>query len=52
MCFMIVGLKENVKFVVKAIPETEVNGDWLKDEIEELLRLNLIFLSEKMQLVF
>ena len=36
MCFMIVGLQENVPFVVKAIPETGATGEWIKGEIEKL----------------
>ena len=27
--FMIVGLKENIPFVIKTSPEIEVNGEWI-----------------------
>ena len=37
VCYMIIGLKENIPFVVKAIPETAVNSDWLKEILEGLL---------------
>ena len=33
VCFMIVGLKESVPIVIKAIPEVTIAGEWLKDEI-------------------
>ena len=33
VCFMIVGLKENIPFVIKSAPETEINSDWLKNQI-------------------
>ena len=36
MCFLIVGLKENALFV-KIIPETGVNGHWLKFEASVFL---------------
>ena len=31
LCFMIVGLQENVPFMVKAIPEIEMSSDVLKN---------------------
>lgn len=30
---MVVGLKENIPFVVKAVPETKIEGAWLKEEL-------------------
>ena len=33
ICFMIVGLKESIPIVIKAIPETHIAGEWLKEEI-------------------
>lgn len=33
MCFMIVGLKSNIPFVISSVPEKEISGEWLKDEI-------------------
>ena len=35
--FMIVGLKKNVPYVVKAVPETKINGTWLSAEIDSVL---------------
>ena len=35
--FMIVGLKKSIPYVIKAIPETSITGDFIKDEIEESL---------------
>ena len=33
VCFMIVGLKSNIPYVVKALPEKQIIGEWLKDEL-------------------
>lgn len=33
MCFMIVGLKSNVPYMIKTVPEQEIKSEWLKDEI-------------------
>ena len=32
-CFMIVGLKSNVPFVIMSSPEKEISGEWVKTEI-------------------
>ena len=32
VCFMIIGLKENVPCIIKALPVTNINSEWLKDE--------------------
>ena len=46
MVFMIVGLKNSIPFVVKAIPETTVKGSWLKEEIDSIISdLNSITFS-------
>ena len=37
MTFMIVSLKKSVPFVVKAIPETTINGKWLSEQIDSVL---------------
>ena len=37
MTFMIVSLKKSIPFVIKAIPETTINGTWLSKQIEEVL---------------
>ena len=39
ICFMIVGMKSNVPFIIKTIPEKEINGAWLKDEILHCLEM-------------
>ena len=36
--FMIVGLKKSIAYVVKAIPETSITGDFIKVGIEETLK--------------
>ena len=33
MCFMIIALKSNVPYMIKTVPEQEIKGEWLKDEI-------------------
>ena len=38
MTFMIVGMKKNVSFVVKAIPETKIEGKWLALQIAESIQ--------------
>ena len=35
--FMIAGLKKSLPYVIKAIPETNITGDFIKNEIEESL---------------
>jgi len=37
MTFMIVGLRKNIPFVVKAVPESKVEGHWLSNQIDECL---------------
>jgi hypothetical protein len=36
--FMIVGLKSNVPYVVKTLPEKEIFGEWVKDELLKCLK--------------
>ena len=31
--FMIVGLKQLIPYIIKSIPETKIEGEWLKEEI-------------------
>ena len=38
MTFMIVGMKKNVPFAVKAIPETKIEGKWLALQIAESIQ--------------
>ena len=37
VCFMIVGLKNSIPYVIKLSPETKINGDWLKEELIDCL---------------
>ena len=37
--FMICGLKKSVSFVVKACPETKINGKWLSQEVADCISL-------------
>ena len=39
VCFMIIGLKENVLYVVKAAPMTFINSELLKDELLNCLEI-------------
>lgn len=38
VCFMIIGLKSNIPYVIKTIPEKEISGEWLQDEIFRCLQ--------------
>ena len=35
VCFMIVGLKKSVPYVIKSSPLTRISADWLKKEVLE-----------------
>ena len=35
VCFMIVGLKESIPYVIKSSPETNIDANWLKAELLE-----------------
>ena len=37
MTFMINSLKDSIPFVVKAVPEKEIKGEWIAKQINELL---------------
>ena len=37
VCFMIVGLKNSIPYVIKSSPETKINADWLKEELIDCL---------------
>ena len=37
VCFMIVGLKNSIPYVIKSSPETKINADWLKEELVDCL---------------
>lgn len=32
VCFMVIGLKQNIPYVIKACPVTSINSEMLKDE--------------------
>ena len=36
VCFMIVGLKSSIPFVIKSSPDTKINADWLKKELTSI----------------
>ena len=38
MTFMIVGVQKNVPFVVKAVPESKIEGKWLSGQIIETIQ--------------
>ena len=38
VCFMIVGLKESAPHIIKMAPETEINGDWIMNELLDCLK--------------
>ena len=41
LSFMIVGLKTNIPYVIRAVPEVDIKSEWLAQEIEKTLRLLL-----------
>ena len=41
ICFTIIGLKSNVPYVIRSVPETNIKGEWLHGEI-----LNCIYASQ------
>ena len=38
MTFMIISLKKSIPFVVKAIPEIKIEGKWLSDQIDSVIK--------------
>ena len=38
MAFLIVGLKNNIPFVIKSIPKSKIEGQWLAEEIDESIK--------------
>ena len=38
VCFMVLGLKDSVPYVVVAAPEVKLTGEWLKKKIDENLK--------------
>ena len=39
VCFMIVGLKNFIPYVIKSSAETKINADWLKEELIDCLEI-------------
>ena len=39
MCFMIIGSKNNVTFIIKTIPETKIEGELIQNEILHCLQV-------------
>ena len=37
VCFMIVGLKNYITYVIKSSPETKINAGWLKEKLIDYL---------------
>lgn len=37
VCFMIIGLKASIPYIIKSSPETKINADWLKDQLLDCL---------------
>ena len=37
VCFMIVGLKNSIPYVIKSSPKAKINADWLKEELIDCL---------------
>ena len=33
LSFNVVGLKENVPYIIKSVPEQNIDGKWIKDQI-------------------
>ena len=39
VCFMIVGLKSSIPYVIKSSSESKINADWLKEELIDCLAI-------------
>ena len=39
LSFMIVGLKENVPYIIKSVPELKIGGNWIKEQILDSLNI-------------
>ena len=39
VCFMIVGLKESIPYVIKSLAETNTDPNWLKTELLDSLKI-------------
>ena len=38
VCFMVVGLKNNVSHIIKSVPEKEVSGKWVSDDLLDCIK--------------
>ena len=38
LSFIIVGLKENVPYIIKSVPERNIDGEWTKEQILDSLK--------------
>ena len=38
LSFMIVWLKDNVPYIIKSIPEQNIDGKWIKEQILDFLK--------------
>ena len=38
LSFMIVGLKENLTYIIKFVPEQNIDGEWIKEQILDSLK--------------
>ena len=50
VCFMIVGLKESIPYVIKSSPETNIEVNWLKTEL--LDSLDILTVAFVLELLF
>ena len=39
VCFMIVGLKESIWYMIKSLPETNIDANWIKTELLDYLEI-------------
>ena len=39
VCFIVVGLKESIPYVIKSSPETNIDSNWLKTELLDSLEI-------------
>ena len=38
LSFIIAGLKENVPYIIKSVPERNIDGEWTKEQILDSLK--------------
>ena len=37
VCFMVIGLKQSIPYIIKSLPEVSIDANWLKEEIFKCL---------------